>query len=173
MQTSFMPDFSVVVTTVISTAGTLLGALGGATMTHRASLRREETQANRQRKDQWTQECRQAHGELLGTARQLRCKIEIAAQRHWKDMDARLAAIQEHAESVNLHAAHVAVLAPETADAALALASAAVRLTAVTVKSTHTGHQGEGGEMAEPPSFEDLDACCKFFSDAAAQGKKD
>lgn len=167
-----MPDFSVAAT-VISTAGALLGALGGVALTHRATLRREEAQANRQRKDQRTQARREAYGELLGTARQLRSKIEIAAQRHWKDMDVKLAAIQEHAESANLHAAHVALRSPKTAEAALALGSAAVRLAAVTVKHTNMGPQGEGGQITHPPYFEDFDECYKIFSDAAAQDSEE
>ena len=163
-----MSNLSVVVA-VISTIGALLGALGGAALTHWANLRREEVQFNRQRKDQQTLARRQAHGELLGAARQLRSKIEIAAQRHWKDMDTKLAAIQEHAESASLHAARAALLSPKTAEASLALASAAVRLAAVTMKYTNTGHQGEGGQITHPPYFEDFDECYKRFADAAAQ----
>jgi hypothetical protein len=174
-----MPDFSVF-SAVITTAGALLGALGGAELTHRAHLRREEAQAkreearaNQQRKDQRTQARRHAYSELLGTARQLRSKIEFAAQRHWRDLDAKLAAIQEHAESVSLHAAHVELLSPKTAEAAHALASAAVRLAADTVQHINPGYQGEGGQITHPPSFEDFDKCYKVFSEAAAQDSEE
>lgn len=174
-----MPDFSVF-SAVITTAGALLGALGGAELTHRAHLRREEAQAkreearaNQQRKDQRTQARRHAYSELLSAARQLRSTIEIAAQRHWRDMDARLATIQEHAEFTNRHAAHVAVLSPKMAEAALALGSTAVRLAAVTIKHTNTGYQGEGGQITHPFSFEDFDKCYRVFSDAAAQDSEE
>lgn len=169
-----MPNLSVVVA-VISTIGALLGALGGAALTHWANLRREEVQFNRQRKDQRTLARRQAHGELLGAAHQLRSKIEIAAQRHWKDMDVRVAAIQEHAESTGLHASRVALISPETAEAALSLASAARRLTAAVAKHTELGYQGEqfiGGEITHPADFTEFDECIKCFSDAAAQDLK-
>ncbi len=165
-----MPDFSVVAS-LISTSGALLGALGGVALTHRANVRREEAQANRQRKDQRTQAHQHAYGELLGAANQLRSKTEIVAQRHWKDMDVRLAAIQEHAVSAGLHASHIALLSPETAEAARALASAAVRLAAVTAKYTHMGDQGEG-QITHPPDFEDFDECFERFSEKVARDRE-
>jgi hypothetical protein len=170
-----MPDFSVV-SAVISTTGVLLGALGGAGLTHRANVKREEAlakreeaQANRQREDQRTQARRHAYGELLGTATQLRSKIEIAGQRHWKDMTVRLSTIQEHAVSASLHASHVALLSPKTAEAARALGSAAVRLAAATAQHTDMGHHDEGGQINRPLDFTEFDGCLTRFSDAAAQ----
>ncbi len=163
-----MFNFSLLAT-VISTAGALLGALGGVALTHRANVRREEAQANRQREDQRAQARRQAYGELLGTASRLRGKIEIAGQRHWKDMNVRLAAIQEHAESATLYASHVALLSPKMAEAARALASAAVQLAAATAEHTNISYQDEGGQIAYPPNFTKFDECFKHFSDAAAQ----
>jgi hypothetical protein len=143
VQTSFMPDFSVVAT-VISTTGPLLGALGalgGVALTHRLNFRREEAQFNRQRKDQRTQARRQAYVDLLGMATQLKSEIEIAGQRHWKDMNVRLATIQQHAVSAGLYASRVVLLSPETAEAALALASVAGRLAAATAENTNMAWQ--------------------------------
>lgn len=162
-----MPDFSVIAS-LISTTGALLGAFGGVALTHRANVRREEAQVDRQRKDQRAQARQQAYGELMGAASQLRSKIEIAAQRHWKDMDVRLAAIQEHAVSAGLHASHIALLSPKTAEAARALASATVRLAAVTAKYTNMGDQGEG-QITHPPYFEDFDECFERFSEEVAR----
>jgi len=168
-----MPDFSIVAT-VISTTGTLLGALGGVALAHGVNIRREEAQANRQRKDQRTQARRQAYVDLLGTATQLKAEIEIAGQRHWKDMNVRLATIQRHAASVGLHASCVALLSPspETAEAALALASASGRLAAATSTHTEMGYRDEqflGGQITRAADFKDLDECIERFYRAAAQ----
>jgi hypothetical protein len=168
-----MPDFSVA-TSVISATGTLLGALvafGGVALNSWVTVRREEAQARRQRKDQRTQARRQAYVDLLGTATQLRVKIEIAEQRHWKDMNVRLATIQEHAVSAGEHASRVALLSPETAEAARALASAAVRLAAATAKHTTMGD--EGGQITHPADFTEFDDCLTRFSGAAAQDREE
>jgi hypothetical protein len=170
-----MSDVSVA-TTVISTTGALLGALGGATLTYRANAQREEAQASRQRKDQRTQARRQAYVDLLGTAVQLKAEIEIAGQRHWKDMNVRLTSIQQHAVSAGLHASRVVLLSPETAEAALALASAAGRLAAATANHTNMGYEGErflGGEITRPADFMEFDQCIKRFFDAAAQDREE
>ncbi len=177
-----MPDFSVVVT-VISTIGALLGALGGVALTHRANIRREEAQArreeaqaNRQRKDQRTQEHRQACADLLGTANQLKVEIGIAEQRHWKDMNVRVATIQRHAASAGLHASRVALLSPETAAAARALASASARLVAATLKYTDMGYQGEqflGGQITLAADFTEFDECIERFYRAAARDREE
>ncbi len=166
-----MPDFSVV-TTVISTTGTLLGALGGAALAHWVNLRREETQFNRQRKDQRAHARQQAYGELLSTATRLRSSIEIAGQQHWKDMNVRLTMVQEHALSAHVHASRVALLSPEMTDVAFALAKAAVRLAATTGEHTEMGYQGEqflGGQIIRPVDFKEFDECFKRFSNAMAQ----
>ncbi len=171
VQTSFMPDFSVVAT-AISTIGALLGALGGVALTHRANVRREEAQFNRQRKDQRTQERRQAYADLLGTATQLKAEIEIAGQQHWKDMNVRLATIQQYATSAGLHASRVALLSPETAKAALALASAASRLAATTTNNTEMRYRDEqflGGQITRTADFTKLDECIEQFYRATAQ----
>jgi hypothetical protein len=177
-----MPDFSVAAT-VISTTGALLGALGVVALTHWANIRREEAQAkreeaqaNRQRSDQRTQARRQAYVDLLGAAAQLKIEIKIAEQRHWKDMNVRLATIQQHAASAGLHASRVALISPETAEAARALASAAGQLAAATASHTNMGYQGEqflGGQITPPADFTEFDECIKSFSDAAAQDSEE
>ncbi len=178
VQTSFMPDFSVVAT-LISTIGALLGALGGVALTHRANIRREEAQArreeaqaNRQREDQRTQERQQAYADLLGTANQLKVEIETAGQRHWKDMNVRVAAIQRHAVSAGLHASRVALLSPETAAVARALATASTQLVAATLKHTEMGYRDEqflGGQITRAANFTEFDECIEHFYRAAAR----
>lgn len=170
-----MPDFSVAAT-VISTTGALLGVLGGAALTHRANIRREEAQANRQRKDQRTEARRQEYVDLVGAAAQLKIEIEIAERRHWKDMNARLATIAQHAVSTGLHASRLRVISPETAEAARALASAVEQLVAATLKHTEMGYEGErflGGQITHPSDFTEFDECIKRFSDAAAQDREE
>jgi hypothetical protein len=173
-----MPDVSVVAT-AISTTGPLLGALGalgGVALTHRFNSRHEETQFNRQRKDQRTQARRQAYVDLLGAATQLKSEIEIAGQRHWKDMNVRIATIQQHAVSAGLHASRVVLLSPEAAEAALALASVAGRLVAATAEKTNMGYQGDqflGGQITRPVDFEEFDECIKRFAQAAVQDNEE
>jgi len=167
-----VPDVSVV-PAVISTAGTLLGALGGVALTYGVNARREEAQATRQRKDQRTQARRQAYVDLLGAAAQLKIEVKIAEQRHWKDMNVRLATIQQHAVSAGLHASRVALISPETAEVARALASAAGQLVAATAKHTNIGYQDEGGQITRPADFTEFDDCLTRFSDAAAQDSEE
>jgi hypothetical protein len=173
-----MPDVSVAAA-AISTAGTLLGALGGAALTaltYRANIRREEAQASRQRKDQRTQARQQAYGDLLGAATQLKAEIEIAGQQYWKDMNVRLTSIQQHAVFAGLHASRVALLSPETAEAALALASAAGQRAAATANHTIMGRGDEqllGGQITQPTDFTEFDECVKRFYDAAAQDREE
>jgi hypothetical protein len=141
-------------------------------LNHRFNFRREEAQFNRQRKDQRTQARRQACVDLLGAVTQLKSEIEIAGQRHWKDMNVRLATIQQHAVFAGLHASRVVLLSPETAEAALALASVAGRLAAATAENTNMGYQGEqflGGQITHPVDFTKFDEYIKRFSQAAVQ----
>jgi multidrug efflux pump subunit AcrA (membrane-fusion protein) len=184
-----MADVSVAAT-LISTIGALLGALGGTYLTNRVNLRREEVQADlqqaqadRQRKDQQTQARREAYDDLLSTARQLRAENEITGQKYWKDMNVRLATIQQHAVSVGRYASRAALLssktAPETAEAAGELELAARRLTAATATHTDLGYQDEqflGGQVTLPADFTELtefDECIERFSRAAAQDSEE
>ncbi|WP_189248642.1 hypothetical protein [Streptosporangium pseudovulgare] len=165
-----MPDPSVV-TTVISTVGTLLGALGGVALTQGTTARRERRQAERDRRDRRRDELRQACANLSESAAQLRMTIEIAAQRHWRDMDVRLGAVQEHATATGLHAAQVSLAAPEeVASAAVALAESAGRSAAAAVKSIDLAFQDDvclGGQMRSAPDLRDLDARLTAFQLAA------
>jgi hypothetical protein len=88
-------------------------------------------------------------------------------------MNVRLATIQQHAVSAGLHASRVALLSPETAEAARALASAAGQLVAATAKHTNIGYQDEGGQITRPADFTEFDDCLTRFSDAAAQDSEE
>jgi hypothetical protein len=87
-----MPDSSLI-TTVISTAGALFGALGGVALTDGINRRREDRQAQRQRSEAQLAARQQAFADLLGAAAQMRVHIETACERHWGDMNFKLAAI--------------------------------------------------------------------------------
>jgi hypothetical protein len=161
------------ITTAISTAGTLVGALGGVALTYGVGARREERRSDRERQDHRAQERRQAYLDLLGAAAQLKVQVEIAGQCFWSDMDARLAAIQGHATSASLHAARAALFRPgAVADAAEALATAAGQLAAATARDTEMRTHDErflGGKMTTPPDFASLDECVRRFYVAAAK----
>ncbi|HUY50746.1 MAG TPA: hypothetical protein VMV92_34410 [Streptosporangiaceae bacterium] len=98
--------------TVISTAGTLLGALGGIVLSNWVNARQEERRAARQRADEQVQARRTACADLLGAAAQLRVQIQIAGMRQWADMNIKLGEAQDYATSIGLCASRVALLVP-------------------------------------------------------------
>jgi hypothetical protein len=164
---------SSLLTTAISTCGALFGALGGIGLTYRANSRQEAAQADRQRRESRAQERRQAYLDLLGTATQIRIEIIVAGQRNWRDMEARLAAIQQHASAAGLHASRVAlVAAEEVGRAARALADAATALGAATARQADLGYQGTqfvGGNVVGTIDFGELERCLEAFVRAARQ----
>ena len=159
-----MPDISMTAT-IISTAGTLCGALGGIALTGGMSQRREERQAERQREDARTAAHQQAYADLVGAAAQMRVHIETACQRYWKDMNIRLATIQDQATAVGLQASRVALLSPgAVAEGALALGQAASRLSAWAARNAELGDysgpnvQFLAGQLKSAPDLTDLEA---------------
>ncbi|MBA2471129.1 MAG: hypothetical protein H0V41_02390 [Pseudonocardiales bacterium] len=174
-----MPDLSIAAS-VIATTGTLLGALGafgGIALTHRFTVRREEAQFNRQRKDQRMEARRQAHLDLLGTTTELRAAIETTGLGHWPDMNVRLATIQQRAVSAGLYASRVALLSPDTADVAFKLASAASRLAATTAQYTNMARnqndQFLAGQITRPIDLTEFDGHIERFARAAAQDSRE
>jgi len=165
-----MPDSSLI-TTVISTAGALCGALGVVALTGRLSNHREDRKDQRQRDDAEMAARQQAYADLLGAAAQMRVHIETTCERHWRDMNIRLGAIQDHAVAVGLQASRAALLSPgAVADAALALGKAASRLSAWTAKNTELGgYSGQNneflaGEVQNRPDLTELDErVAEFF----------
>lgn len=164
-----MPDVSVLAA-IITTAGTLGGALGGVALTSWVGVRREERAADRERTDAQSARREQAYADLLGSSAQLRAHTEITCQRHWKDLNIRLATAQDYAIAVGQQAARAALLSPKPqADAALALAGAASKLSAWLVTCARLGdHSGPGdqllpGEVVGTPDFAELDTCTAEF----------
>lgn len=169
-----MPDVSVVAA-LITTAGTLGGALGGIALTSWTGIRREEREARRQRENARAAAREQVYAELLGASAQLRAHIEITCQRHWKDLNVRLTTTQDYAVAVGLQASRAALLsARPSADAALALSRAASKLSAWVVTSAHMGDYSGPGEQFVPgqvlgtPDFAELDRCAAEFLRLAA-----
>ncbi|WP_165975000.1 hypothetical protein [Nonomuraea deserti] len=172
-----MADASLV-TTIISAAGAIVGALsalGGVALTNRATARKEEREAQRRREEQQAQAREQAYGELLGGALKLRLQVEVAAHHPWEDMNARLAAIEAQAATVGDLASRVAVLSPGgIARAARDLATAAYGLASQVTRHTRMhydeGGQFLGGQILEPPLFgpieQRIDDFCNVAVDA-------
>jgi hypothetical protein len=167
-----MPDASLT-TTVISTAGTLLGALGGIGLSQATTILRETRVAERQRTERRDRAREQACTDLLGAARQLCLQIEVAARCPWRDMDVRLSAIERQGAEISRHASRVAMYAsPGVADAGRAIAEDARRLVALVAELTQMTYDdaGEfrGGEMRQCPDVTKFDAAVKAFDDAVA-----
>jgi hypothetical protein len=173
-----MPDISIIAT-VITTAGTLGGALGGITLTNWTGIRREELQAERQRAHAREDARHSAHAELLSASAQLRVHVEITCEQQWPDLDARLTTAQEHAATIGLHAARSALLSSAApADAALTLAAAARKLVARLTSNAEIerdfsgpGERFRRGVVAAKPDFTEFDACFAEFLRLASASK--
>jgi hypothetical protein len=173
-QNLLMPD-AVVMTTIISTAGTLCGALGGIGLSNGMSARREDRKEDRRRADERIAAQRDAYAGLLSTAAQMRVHIEMTCRRYWKDMGVRLTSIQEHAVSVGLQASRAALLSPApVADAALSVGLAASNLSSWAVENVDLGdfsgpdNQFLPGEMRSHPDLGEFDVATATFFRLAA-----
>lgn len=172
-----------VIPVVISSAGALVGALGGIALTSGFNARQEdrrarqeEARAARHQADQQAEARLAACADLLGAAAQLRMQLRTLGSRHWADMNVKLAAVQEQATSIGLYASRVALLVPgEVAEAATELSVAAGELAAQVSKDARIsapGHPAEmllGGQLNAPPDLADFDARITTFQQAAAE----
>ena len=162
---------------VVSTAGTLVAALGGVVTTTVFNGRREERRARlederaaRQRSEEQAQARLDACGDLLTAAAQLRMHLQILGQRYWADMNVKLQAAQDEAASVGRCAARVALLIPgDPGETALLLSRSAGQLAAHAVKKANVGLRTSsdqrylGGELPTPVNLDDLDARVDAF----------
>jgi hypothetical protein len=176
-----MPD-PYVIPAVISSAGTLAGALGGIALTsgftarqEERRARQEETRAARERADQQAEARRASCADLLGAGAQLRMQLRTLGSRHWPDLNVKLAAAQEQAVSLGLYASRVALLVPEqVAEAATALSVAAGEMAAQVAKDARLSAPASpaevllGGQLKAPPDLAELDARLAAFQLAAA-----
>lgn len=161
---------------MISASGAILAVLA----TLWGTSRREARQAERQHEQARVEARRRAYGDLLGPAMRLRVQVDLACSGKHYDLDAKLAAVQENAETVGLHASHVAVIAPPAvAEAARALAAAATRLSATVLRNAEMIYDNGAdkrfvvGEIRVPPDFTEYDACMDALYRAIADDGPD
>jgi hypothetical protein len=106
-----MPEVSVA-TSLITTLGSVLAALGGIGMAQGISARVDRQKNERLRIEESAREHDRTCADLMAAARKLRLQVAVTAKiGPCKDMDARLSAIQEQAAIVNQHASALALLA--------------------------------------------------------------
>jgi hypothetical protein len=106
-----MPEVSVA-SSLITTLGSVLAALGGIGMTQGIGARIERRRSERQRAEESDREHDRTCADLMAAARKLRLQVMVTAKIvQPKDMDVRLSAIQEQAAVVNQHASALALLA--------------------------------------------------------------
>jgi hypothetical protein len=159
-----VPDASLW-TTLISTCGAICAGAGGIAITHWGAIRRDAVQAERQQGEERANARRKACSDLLAAAARLRVQVEMACQRQWRDMNARISDIQQCATDVGLCASQVALLGgTELPGTARSFANAASALTAEVVKNTKMGDlravdsSDESGYVEPSPSFTEFDS---------------
>lgn len=157
-----------------------MAGLGGIILTHGVTVRHEERLAERQRQDARSHARRQAYVALLGAATQMRVQVHVTSQRHWEDMNIKLMTTQDHATSIGLCAANVALLAPGAiAEAAQALAVTASKLAADLTKSADIDPRNDptqtllAGVLRAAPDLRELDKRTDEFGRVAAADSAD
>jgi hypothetical protein len=156
---------------LISAVGTLCGALGAIALTSGLEARRQQRQAAIAAASERAAVKDQARADLLATLTRLRVDIELTCARHWRDMNVRLAAVQEQALTASVLASRVALLSPgQEADVAFALGKCASGLAAHTAKSMTLGDfdgpdkQFLAGEITGTrPNLDELDRLVAGF----------
>jgi hypothetical protein len=133
-------QLGIILAALISAVGTLCGALGGIALTSGLEARRQQRQAESAAAHERAVVREQARADLLAAITRLRVDIEITCARHWRDMNVRLAAIQEQAATTGVLASRIALLSPgQEAEIAMALGKCASGLAALTAKSMKLG----------------------------------
>ena len=125
---------------LVSAISTLCAALGGIALTSGLEARRQQRQAAIAAASGRSAVKDQARADLLAALTRLRVDIELTCARHWRDMNVRLAAVQEQALTANVLASQVALLSPgREAEVAFELGKCASGLAALTAKSMTLG----------------------------------
>jgi hypothetical protein len=157
-----MPDVSFWAT-LVSTGGAVLAGVGAVAVTNWGAMRRDAMQSERLRQEQRAEVLRQACAGLLAAAEQLRVQMEIACQRQWRDMNARVSAIEQCASEVGLRVSQVALIGgKDVAQVARSFANEATGLAAALVKNTKMGDQKLGDKAADAGYVEPLPGFAKF-----------
>jgi hypothetical protein len=149
-----MPDVSLYVAMVTAAA-----AVGGAAVPAIAVIVRDSRQAERDRRERNTAAKRQACLDLLRAVGELRVLVANSILYPRDQLGAQLAAIREAEAAVHLHAAGVALLAPQTlAEPADHLARAASLLAATAAVDSD-----RWDKMVREPDLTGLDTSIAAF----------
>ena len=153
-----MPDVSLYVAVVTAAAG-----VGGAAIPAIAVIIRDVRQAERDRRERTAEAKRQACLGLLSAAGELRVLVANSILCTKEQLGTQLVAIREAEAAVRLHAAGVALLAPQTlAEPADHLARTASLLTAAAAIDTDSRTR-----MVREPDLTGLDESVTAFRRAA------
>ena len=163
------PDY--ILATLVTAVSTLCAALGGIALSGRQEAQRQQRQAAVAAASDRTAVEDQARADLLAAITRLRVDIELTCARHWRDMNVRLAAIEEQALTANVLASRVALLSPGAeAENAFAMGKCASGLAALTAKSATLGDfdgpnkQFVAGEITGTrPDFDELERLVAAF----------
>ena len=168
-------QLAAILAALISAVGTLCGALGGIALSGSLEWRRQQRAATSEQAAVHDQACT----ELIAAVTGLRVDIELACARHWRDMNVRLASIQEQAATTGVRASRIAMTSPDPAEAeaALALGRCASSLSAWTAKVVSLGdfggpsHQFVAGQIVERPDLTELDNLLAVFLRLVSPGR--
>jgi ParB-like chromosome segregation protein Spo0J len=154
-----MTDVPIYVAVITAAAG-----VGGAALPSVATIIRDVKQAGRDRHDRQAETKRQACLDLLGAASELRARVANTADYHGDEIGDRLAQIRESEAAIHLHAAAVALLAPENlAEPADLVARAATRLVMAAEEKVDPNAK----QMVTKPDFKEFDKSVEAFRDKA------
>lgn len=157
-------------TSVITTLGSVLAALGGIGMTQGIGARVERRKNERLRIEDSAREHDRTCADLMAAARKLRLQVAVTAKiGQCTDMDIRLSAIQEQAAIVNQHASDLALLArDELVTAGRDLAREADELAGFVAGTTLMDHENASrGVLQEKPDLTEFEKALDGFEDQA------
>jgi hypothetical protein len=164
-----MPEVSVT-TSLITTLGSVLAALGGIGMTQGLGARVERRKSERRREEDAVREHDRTCADLMAAARKLRLQVAVTAKiGKCGDMDVRLSAIQEQAAVVNEHASALALLASdEVVAAGHALARQADDLAGFVAANTLIDREdGSHGVLEVDPDLSGFETALAEFETVA------
>jgi hypothetical protein len=164
-----MPEVSVA-TSLITTLGSVLAALGGIGMTQGIGARVERRKNERLRIEESVREHDRTCADLMAAARKLRLQIAVTAKiGQPRDMDVRLSAIQEQAAIVNQHTSALALLArDELVTAGRDLAREADELAGFVAENTLMDRENfSHGVLQEKPDLTKFEKALDGFENQA------
>jgi hypothetical protein len=150
-----MADVPILVAAISASAGVL-----GAAVSPFGSAYLSSRKERRERRERHEADARQACIDLYRAAVEMRTQVANNHEYHGKEMGARLALVRRYAADAAVHAASIALLAPEKlADPAEQVALAADRLAAAAAANTDLAL----GVSKKAPDFRELNDCIANF----------